>query len=143
MFHAACVPGNQLSVEVTFNGSNLFTVAHTTPLRSGQVSVVMRRFDLEQFLSLVGRFNINEFGVVPPIFIAIIMSPLAKKYSLKGVRSVTSGAAPLGKESQARFKQLLAPGTTVNQVWGMTESELPKTPYLHRRCGQISRHPEC
>ena len=99
------------------------TVAHTTPLRSGQVSVVMRRFDLEHFLEHVDSFEINELGLVPPIFIAIIMSPLTKKYSLKSVRAVTAGAAPLGKETQERFRELVPPGTSVNQVWGMTESK--------------------
>ncbi|KAK0118804.1 hypothetical protein ONS95_007684 [Cadophora gregata] len=105
MFHAACVP-----------------VAHTTPLRAGQPSVIMRRFELEPLLSNIEKFEINEIGLVPPIIIAIIMSGLASKYSLKGIKSLTSGAAPLGKDSQDRMRDLLAPGALVNQVWGMTET---------------------
>lgn len=83
--------------------------------------MVMRRFELEPFLATFEKFQLNEVGVVPPIMIAIIMSGLASKYSLKGIRSVTVGAAPLSKETQQRFRDLLAPGTFVNQVWGMTE----------------------
>ncbi|KAH7416961.1 4-coumarate-CoA ligase-like protein [Cadophora sp. MPI-SDFR-AT-0126] len=105
MFHAACVP-----------------VAHTTPLRAGHPSVIMRRFELEPLLANIEKFQINEIGFVPPIIIAIIMSGLASKYSLKSIRSVSCGAAPLGKDSQDRMRDLLAPGTLVNQVWGMTET---------------------
>lgn len=32
------------------------------------------------------------------------------------------GAAPLGRESQDRIRDLLPKGTLVNQVWGMTET---------------------
>jgi 4-coumarate--CoA ligase len=84
--------------------------------------VVMRRFELEPFLANVEKFEINELGLVPPIVIAIIMSGLGKKYSLKSVKSVQIGAAPLGKESQGKLKQLLPERATVLQVWGMTET---------------------
>ena len=83
----------------------------------------MRRFELEKFLANIGNFNVNELGMVPPIFIAIIMSPLTSKYSFESVRQVSCGAAPLGKESQARFRKLVPANACVNQVWGMTESE--------------------
>ncbi|KAK6587215.1 hypothetical protein PZA11_000505 [Diplocarpon coronariae] len=105
MFHAGCVP-----------------VAHLTPLRAGQPSIVMRRFELEPFLANIEKFQINEAGVVPPIVISIIMSGLAKKYSLKTIRHLTVGAAPLGRESQEKIRDLLAPGAFVAQVWGMTET---------------------
>jgi len=84
--------------------------------------VIMRRFELEPLLANIEKFQINEIGLVPPIIIAIVMSGLASKYSLKGIKSLTCGAAPLGRESQDRMRDLLAPGTLVNQVWGMTET---------------------
>ncbi|CZS94648.1 related to 4-coumarate--CoA ligase [Rhynchosporium graminicola] len=105
MFHAACVP-----------------VAHTTPLRAGQVSVIMRRFELEPFLVNIDKFQITDIALVPPIVIAVIMSGLASKFSLKTIRAVTVGAAPLGKDSQDRMRALFPAGTYVNQVWGMTET---------------------
>ena len=66
--------------------------------------------------------QITDLGMVPPLVIAIIMSPLSKKYSLKSVRRVAAGAAPLDAMSQRRFQDLCAPGATFTQVWGMTES---------------------
>jgi acyl-CoA synthetase (AMP-forming)/AMP-acid ligase II len=93
--------------------------------------VIMRRFELEPFLANVQNFQINEMLMVPPIVIAIIMSGLGEKYSLKSVRSVTIGAAPLGKDAQDKLKSLLAPGTTVTQVWGMTEASCIVTTFYH------------
>lgn len=104
MFHAACVP-----------------IAHTSALRQGALSVVMRRFELEPFLANIEKFGVNEIGIVPPIVIAIIMSGLGKKYSLASLKNITVGAAPLGKASQDRLRALLGKNATVNQVWGMTE----------------------
>ncbi|TVY53801.1 Acyl-CoA ligase azaF [Lachnellula cervina] len=129
MFHAACVP-----------------VAHTTALRSGEASVVMRRFDLDEFLSSVEKFDITTVGVVPPIAIAIIMSPISKKYSLKGIKAVSCGAAPLGKESQERLRRLLSPEATVTQVWGMTETSCIATQFYHPEddtTGSVGRPMPC
>lgn len=78
--------------------------------------MIMRRFDLEAFLASIEKFQINEIGLVPPIVIAIVMSDLAKKYSLNSVRHISVGAAPLGKEAQGTLRKLLPPGATVNQV---------------------------
>lgn len=105
MFHAACAP-----------------MAHVTTLKAGHPSVIMRRFELEPFLAHIQNFEINEMVLVPPLVIAIIMSGLGKKYSLESVKLVTIGAAPLGKQEQAKLKDLLDPRAAVNQVWGMTEA---------------------
>lgn len=106
-------------------------VAHVTSLKSGTTSVIMRRFDLEPFLAAIQNFQITEMLLVPPIVIAIIMSGLGEKYSLKSVRSVAIGAAPLGKDSQDKLKTLLDPRTTVTQVWGMTEASCVVTMFYY------------
>lgn len=105
MFHASSVP-----------------TAHTSALRSGHETYVMRRFELEPFLESIGRYEITELDIVPPMAIAIIMSPVTKNYSLKSIKAATCGAAPLAKETQARLKALLDPEATMTQVWGMTET---------------------
>ena len=105
MFHASSVP-----------------TAHTSALRSGHVTYVMRRFELEPLLASISKYQITEIGVVPPIAIAIIMSPLTKNYSLKTIKTASCGAAPLAKETQQRLYELLDPSATVTQVWGMTET---------------------
>jgi acyl-CoA synthetase (AMP-forming)/AMP-acid ligase II len=105
MFHVATVPA-----------------VHSSPFRTGNKCWIMRRFELEPFLAAIERLQITDVGVVPPLVIAIIMSPLSKKYSLKSVRRVAAGAAPLDAMSQKRFQDLCAPGAPFTQVWGMTET---------------------
>jgi 4-coumarate--CoA ligase len=124
MFHAACVPGKYHIVHHCTLQLRLLVVAHTTPLKAGHISYVMRRFDLEKFLSTISQYKINEVGIVPPIFVALVMSPATTKYDLSSLKTVSCGAAPLSKETQARFRKLLPKDTRVNQVWGMTESML-------------------
>ena len=110
MFHMAAVPS-----------------IHIAPLRGAHTCFVMRRFDLESYLASVEKFKITEIVVVPPLVINILLSPLPEKYSLKTIREVLCGAAPLDKGPQARFKALLAPDSRVTQVWGMTESTCAAT----------------
>lgn len=104
---------------------------HIAPLRAAHTCYVMRRFELESYLSYLERFQINEIVVVPPLVIAIIMSPLSQKYSLRSLRDVACGAAPLGKEPQSRFRALLDPSARVTQAWGMTESCCAVTMFWH------------
>ncbi|KAF3046660.1 hypothetical protein E8E12_011467 [Didymella heteroderae] len=96
--------------------------AHTSPLRSGLLTYVMRRFDLQSWLQNIERFGITEANMVPPMVIQVINSPLTKKYSLKSIRNSWVGAAPLAAEPQARYKALLRADTPFNQVWGMSET---------------------
>lgn len=96
----------------------LFPVAHTTSLKAGQLSYVMRRFELEGFLANIEKYQITDIGTVPALVLAIIMSDLTKNYSLKSVRQAACGAAPLGKGPQKRLQDLLADGAPCTQVWG-------------------------
>ena len=64
MFHAAMVP-----------------VAHVTPLRTGDVSYILRRFELEPFLSSVQKYQITDLVLVPPVAVAVIKHPHIQNYS--------------------------------------------------------------
>jgi 4-coumarate--CoA ligase len=105
MFHVATVPA-----------------IHASPFRTGHPIWIMRRFELEPFLAGIEKHQVTNLAVVPPLVIAIINSPLVKKYSLKSIRTAIVGAAPLDAGSQRRFRELLAPDATFTQVWGMTET---------------------
>ncbi|KAK6369655.1 uncharacterized protein PV06_10678 [Exophiala oligosperma] len=105
MFHAAVVP-----------------VGHTTPLKSGDKTYVLRRFELEPFCAAIQTFQITELPVVPPIVLMILASPAAKSDNLRSVKNTQCGAASLNKVHQRRFEELLAPDASFNQVWGMTET---------------------
>lgn len=95
---------------------------HASPFRSGYKCWIMRRFELEAFLAAIEKHKITDLGIVPPLVIAIIMSPLRHKYSLKSILRVGCGAAPLDAGSQKRFQDLCAPECMFTQVFGMTET---------------------
>ncbi len=75
---------------------------HTTSLKNGETSYIMRRFELEPFLANVERYKVTELYIVSAMAVAICMSPLIKKYSLLSVRQALAGAAPLSKETHDR-----------------------------------------
>ena len=84
----------------------------------------MRRFELEGYVRGIERWGITELYMVPPIAVAVIMSPLVQsgEVSLRSVKAGAVGAAPLTKETQARLRGYLGEGTRFCQVWGMTVS---------------------
>jgi acyl-CoA synthetase (AMP-forming)/AMP-acid ligase II len=118
-------------------------VTHISTLKAGAVVYMMRRFDLETYLNTVDKYNVTDIAMVPPIVIAILMSPLSqKKPYLKKIRMAGCGAAPLDKNVQARFRSLMGGNGPFTQVWGMTETSCVATmfPYPeHDDTGSVGR----
>ncbi|KAK6123804.1 hypothetical protein DH2020_042458 [Rehmannia glutinosa] len=90
-------------------------------LRVGAAILIMQKFDIVPFLELIQKYKVTIGPFVPPIVLAIAKSPLVGKYDLSSVRTVMSGAAPLGKELEdaARIK---FPNAKLGQGYGMTEA---------------------
>jgi 4-coumarate--CoA ligase len=84
----------------------------------------MRRFELEPWLSAIPKFSITEINMVPMMIVMLLTSghPLVHPSTFQTLKNGWSGAAPLDKSLQARFKSLLPEGTPFNQVWGMSET---------------------
>lgn len=82
--------------------------------------VVMSRFDLERFLQLVQEHKITYCHLVPPIIIALAKHPIVAKYDISSIRSIVSGAAPLGAQVQEELSNKLT-GLKLRQGYGMTE----------------------
>lgn len=79
LFHVATVPG-----------------VHVSPFRSGHPCWIMRRFELEPFLAAIETHQITDLAIVPPLVIAIIMSPLSKsEFSVPHIRTM---APPLSSQ---------------------------------------------
>ena len=107
-------------------------VSHISTLKAGSVAYMMRRFDLQTYLTTVERYNVTDLAVVPPIVIAILMSPLSQnKPYLRKARMAACGAAPLDKNVQARFRSLMGGNAPFTQVWGMTETSCVATMFPH------------
>lgn len=103
-------------------------------LHVGATVVTMPRFDLDQCLGILDRYQVTFANVVPPIVLALAKSPLVDNYDLSKLRTVFSGAAPLGPNvAQAAADRL---GCTVVQGYGLTET----SPVTHAtRVGNSAR----
>ncbi len=89
-------------------------------LRLGATVVMMPRFDLEQFLQTLQDYRITLAHTVPPIVLALAKHPSVEKYDLSSLRTIFSGAAPLGAELSRECVQRV--GCMVRQGYGLTET---------------------
>ncbi len=88
-------------------------------LFQGGKVVTMPRFDLELFLQLSQDHKVARAFVAPPIVLALAKHPAVANYDLSSLKSVFSGAAPLGPELAQEAGARLA--CEVVQGYGMTE----------------------
>lgn len=96
------------------------TVVMGCVVRAGGTVVTMPRFDLEEFLSTMERYRVTVAFLVPPIILALAKHPAVDRFDLSALRSVNSGAAPLGKELADACATRL--GCIVTQGYGLTET---------------------
>ncbi|KAF9039471.1 AMP binding protein [Hymenopellis radicata] len=65
-------------------------------LRAGLPTVIMQRFDPEQYCANVERYKITFSLIVPPVLVVLARHPAVSKYNMTSLKLVFSGAAPLG-----------------------------------------------
>ncbi|KAK1360056.1 4-coumarate--CoA ligase [Heracleum sosnowskyi] len=120
-------------------------------LRAGATILIMQKFDIVPFLELIQKYKVTIGPFVPPIVLAIAKSPVVDKYDLSSVRTVMSGAAPLGKELEDAVRAKF-PNAKLGQGYGMTEAgpvlamclAFAKEPYEIKSgaCGTVVRNAE-
>jgi acyl-CoA synthetase (AMP-forming)/AMP-acid ligase II len=96
------------------------TVIMNQGLRAGATIVTMPRFDLDQFLGLIAEHGVTRAYVVPPIALALAKHPAVDESDLSSIRTIMSGAAPLGAELAQQVAERI--GTSVIQGYGLTET---------------------
>jgi len=89
-------------------------------LAGGGTILVMPRFDMMEFLTLVQKYRVTILPLVPPIVLGLVKHPAVAQFDLSSVRLVFSGAAPLGEEMARALSAKL--GCPVVQGYGMTEA---------------------
>lgn len=100
---------------------SLVVICHTHPYRGDQV-INLPNFEINQVLQTIQRFSINNLYLVPPIIIKMAKNKsLCDKYNLESVKSIFTGAAPLGFET-AEELQRQYPNWKIRQGYGMTET---------------------
>lgn len=96
------------------------SVLMNLPLRLGATVVVLPKFDLQQFLTVLDEQKITRAFVAPPIVLALAKHPAVDGVDLSALKYVTSAAAPLdGDLAEACAKRLGL--HTILQCYGMTE----------------------
>lgn len=100
--------------------------AHISPIRYGQPSYVLPRFEPALFLEMVRRYNITETYVVPTMIHILNRSALASTANVPGfltsMRYIGVAGASIDTSSMRQFQDLLDPQATVGPIWGMTET---------------------
>jgi acyl-CoA synthetase (AMP-forming)/AMP-acid ligase II len=99
----------------------LIVICHCSSYRGDQV-VILPKFEIQSFVGSIQKYHINTLYIVPPIIIAMVKNhSLLKKFDLRSVHAVFSGAAPLGKETAEELK-VQYPTWSIRQGYGMTET---------------------
>ena len=91
-----------------------------TPLYNGIQTIILAKFSIEKFCSLVQEHKITFIYIVPPMALHLAKHPRVPDYDLSSIRITNSGAAPLTKELQeAVFKRC---GVRIKQGYGLSET---------------------
>jgi acyl-CoA synthetase (AMP-forming)/AMP-acid ligase II len=89
-------------------------------LYTGATIVTMPRFDLEAFLQILQDYEVTMAHLVPPILLALSKNPIVDNYKFPQLKTLFSGAAPLGEELTRACMDRM--GCLVRQGYGMTET---------------------
>lgn len=84
-------------------------------LRVGAAILIMQKFEIVKLLELVQQYKVTIAPFVPPIVLAIAKSPDVQWYDVSSIRTVMSGAAPMGKELEDAVRAKL-PNAKLGQV---------------------------
>src|SRR3989449_1123218 len=92
----------------------------TGAISLGATQVIMSRFDMVEYCTLVERHRATVCFIVPPIVLGLAMSPEVEKHDFSSVRFFFTGAAPLAPDPARRMMQRL--GKPLIQGHGLTET---------------------
>jgi long-chain acyl-CoA synthetase len=86
----------------------------------GATQVVMPRFDMAEYCTLIERHRATVCFIVPPIVLGLAMSPEVDKHDFSSVRFFFTGAAPLAPDPARRTIERI--GKPIVQGYGLTET---------------------
>ena len=96
------------------------TVLMQQALYVGATQVMMGRFDMASFLSLIQAHRVTVLCTAPPVGVSLSQTPLVDDHDVSSLRFVMFGAAPMSAELQLRIADRL--GCTAIQAYGLTET---------------------
>ena len=125
--HLAIVDTVQKDYEVRRLVSAPFFHAFAGPLvlidalKTGVETYIMRRFNMQQFLEAIDKFDITETMCPPPVLIRLHALPEKTREPLKRLRKISTGGACLSSDMQSKMIKMFHPEARIVQTWGMTE----------------------
>jgi 4-coumarate--CoA ligase len=97
----------------------------------GLESIVMPRFELEKFCSVIQERRVTFVNVVPPVVLLLGKSDIVSKYDLSSLRMLNSGAAPLTKDLvhvvNTRLKIPIKQGYGLSETSPVTHEQVRRT----------------
>lgn len=86
----------------------------------GATQIVMSRFDMVEYLTLIERHRATVCFIVPPIILGLAAHPEVDKHDLSSVRFFFTGAAPLAPEPARKL--IARTKIPIIQGYGLTET---------------------
>ncbi|ORX66060.1 acetyl-CoA synthetase-like protein [Linderina pennispora] len=93
----------------------------TTLASAGIAVVVIAKFEMARYLTLIARHKVTQSPVVPPIVNGLVKLPIVRDYDLSSLQLLLSGAAPLSAAMALELKKCI-PNACVVQGYGATEA---------------------
>ncbi|XP_050293126.1 uncharacterized protein LOC126733774 [Anthonomus grandis grandis] len=99
-----------------------FTITTLNVMTNGAKVLTLPRFTPETFVNTLKEHPITLIFSAPPLVLFLTHHPEVKKEYLKSLRSIMSGAAPLGKLDEEQFLQKAGNHVYMSQGYGLTET---------------------
>ncbi|XP_032681987.1 4-coumarate--CoA ligase 1-like [Odontomachus brunneus] len=106
-------------------------ISMITYLRIGGKLVCMPKFSQNEFIKVLEEYPITQLQVVPPIVQMLVYNERITPRHVKHIKSILSGAAPIGDESIAMFQSRISDSVIFCQGYGMSEA----SPVIAVSCG--------
>ncbi|MEJ5347392.1 MAG: long-chain fatty acid--CoA ligase [Desulfosoma sp.] len=96
------------------------TVCMNFSLYGGCTTIVVPKFDADEFLKLLHKSKPTLFPGVPTIYVALINHPKVKDYDLSSIRFCITGSAPMPVEVLKKFEEMT--GCIIVEGYGLSEA---------------------
>ncbi|XP_017787248.1 PREDICTED: 4-coumarate--CoA ligase 1-like [Nicrophorus vespilloides] len=100
-----------------------------TKLSRGCKLVTVPKFNTDSFSKLLHQCSPNLLFAVPPMVLMLLNNPQLQLEKVSSLRSIISGAAPLGSEDICRLKEKTGGKVNLMQMYGLTEC----SPVTHKQ----------
>lgn len=119
--------GKEVTLAVTpFYHVFAMTAAMNVSIFSAQAILIVRKFEVDEVLRLIKKYQPSFFPGVPTMYNAFVNHPNIDEYGLDCLKVCSSGSAPLPQDILHRFREIT--GVPILEGYGLSET----SPSTHR-----------